>query len=157
MELLIALLIVCGALGLSVGIKCLLNKSGYVYNPADIAYVQSIFQLTMDVVDELNLKEEPQIKAIAKIVSSALLINAGLNQVILEATDGANLTENTYKMVKDVCNALDIELTPSRERIIIGLIDVGLNNLGLTPTKELDKTCLCCQLPCDCGDCEDCK
>ena len=127
MDFLIVLLV----LGLSVGCYYLVKKVIPQYNPADIAYVQSLFGISMDIIDELDLKNEPQVKMIAHIISTSL------NQVYLIGKNkdliGEELEKNTWELVKDSCEALQIEITPAREKTIQALIDIGLDTISSHP------------------------
>jgi len=123
MELLISILIVAGVLGIS-GLALYLREK-HLYNPADIAYVQSAFNLGMDIVNELNLKQEPQIRLIAQIVSDIL------NQILKVETneDEATLEANAMKTIQDALIAAKITITPEREKIVQALVDTTLNNI----------------------------
>lgn len=98
-----------------------MRKKG-VIKTEDLLFVAKLFNLSMLIIDELNLQKEDQIKQIGKIVydSIAYAITLSDNQV--------NLHEECYKYVVELCIEFGIEITKQREQIIKNLITIGLTN-----------------------------
>lgn len=87
----------------------------------ELAIVQQIFNLSTNIIDELNLKHENKILQISQIIDSGITF-----AIVL--TD-ENQKEVVKKYTIEQCKLFGIELTPQREEIINSLIDIGLDLL----------------------------
>ena len=87
----------------------------------ELAIVQQIFNLSTNIIDELNLKNENKILQISQIIDSGITF-----AIVL--TD-ENQKEVVKKYTIEQCKLFGIELTPQREEIINSLIDIGLDLL----------------------------
>ena len=160
MEFIIALLIVLGVLDSIIGFKYAKKRFGWYFNPADIAYVQSLFGLTMDIIDELDMKQEKDIKFIGGIVSSAI------NYVLVTSNTTGEVNSLTHEIIdalvwdviKNSCANLSVELNDNRIKIIQGLIDITLNKV-LVRECGCNTDCVCdCVTKQECSGCScDCK
>lgn len=90
----------------------------------DLIFSARVLGLTANIIEELRLKNEPQIKQIANIVLLALdeaikiVQSKNKEEIIQEAIDKA------YKL----CEQGNIQLTDSRKEIIKNLIQIALEN-----------------------------
>lgn len=101
-------------------ISYLLTKK-ITINKNELAIVQQIFNLSANIVDELNLKNEDKILQISQIIDSGITF-----AIVL---DDGNQKEMVKRYTVEQCELFDIELTPQREEIINSLIDIGLDLL----------------------------
>jgi hypothetical protein len=116
--------IIIFTLGISFGLGYLKKKNIIKADIDDIIFVVSLFNLSVEVVDELNLKQEPLIKKIADIVSETLEYIASIYD---ENVDKHVLA---YDYACNLALKLNIELTDNRKNIINSLIDIGINSLS---------------------------
>ena len=112
--------IVAFAVGLAIGTK-FLNTKGIISNE-QLLFVAKIFDLTIKIVDELNLKNEKQIMTIANIVYDSIEYIIAINE------EPDKMVENAYAYAVDKCMLFGIELTGNRQAILLQLITMGLNN-----------------------------
>lgn len=90
-------------------------------NKNELAIVQQIFNLSANLIDELNLKNEDKILQISQIIDSGITF-----AIVL---DDGNQKEMVKRYTVEQCKLFGIELTPQREEIINSLIDIGLDLL----------------------------
>lgn len=90
-------------------------------NKNELAIVQQIFNLSANIIDELNLKNENKILQISQIIDSGITF-----AIVL---DDGNQKEMVKRYTVEQCKLFGIELTPQREEIINSLIDIGLDLL----------------------------
>lgn len=90
-------------------------------NKNELAIVQQIFNLSANIIDELNLKNENKILQISQIIDSGITF-----AIVL---DDENQKEMVKRYTVEQCKLFGIELTPQREEIINSLIDIGLDLL----------------------------
>lgn len=101
-------------------ISYLLTKKITV-NKNELAIVQQIFNLSANLIDELNLKNEDKILQISQIIDSGITF-----AIVL---DDGNQKEMVKRYTVEQCKLFGIELTLQREEIINSLIDIGLDLL----------------------------
>ena len=101
-------------------ISYLLTKK-ITINKNELAIVQQIFNLSANLIDELNLKNEDKILQISQIIDSGITF-----AIVL---DDGNQKEMVKRYTVEQCKLFGIELTPQREEIINSLIDIGLDLL----------------------------
>ena len=106
--------------GLMAVVSYLLTKKITV-SKNELQIVQQIFNLSANIVDELNLKNEDKILQISQIIDSGITF-----AIVL---DDGNQKEMVKRYTVEQCELFDIELTPQREEIINSLIDIGLDLL----------------------------
>lgn len=95
-----------------------LKKNGKVTNE-DIQLVLSLFDITMDIVDEMNLKNETEIKLIAQIIDRSL-------NYALFISESDDIYDVAVKYAIDTLTNMNIEVTENRKDIISKLIQIGL-------------------------------
>jgi len=105
--------------GLTIGAK-FLNTRGIITNE-QLLFVAKTFDLTLKIIDELNLKKEKQLLTIANIVQDSIEYVIAINE------NPNNMVEEAYKYAVDKCIVLGIELTDNRREILLQLITAGLN------------------------------
>jgi hypothetical protein len=112
------LLIIIIVIGLSWLSKYL--KDNDIVDSEDLLFAMTILDLSMKIIDELNLKDEDKIKDIAEIVKESVdYINKSMSE---EADKEVWAIDYAYKL----CEEMDIELTDNRKEIIIQLIGLQL-------------------------------
>lgn len=104
--------------GLMAVVSYLLTKKITV-SKNELQIVQQIFNLSANLIDELNLKNENKILQISQIIDSGITF-----AVVL--TD-ENQKEMVKKYTYEQCALFGIELTESRKQLIEQLIDIGLD------------------------------
>lgn len=105
--------------GLTIGAK-LLNTRGIITNE-QLLFVAKTFDLTLKIIDELNLEKEKQLLTIANIVQDSIEYVIAINE------NPNNMVEEAYNYAVDKCIVLGIELTDNRREILLQLITAGLN------------------------------
>lgn len=88
----------------------------------DILNIVTMFNLTMDVIDELNLKNETKIKFISRIVNDTL-------SYIAENYKGNDVINAAYTYANNLAYNIGVEMNDNRVAIIHKLIDIGLKTL----------------------------
>ena len=96
-------------------------------NKNELAIVQQIFNLSTNLVDELNLKNEDKILQISQIIDSGITF-----AIVL---DDENQKEIVKKYTYEQCELFGIELTENRKQIIEQLIDIGLDLINNKDNK----------------------
>lgn len=120
--ILIIIGILAGLMGLALGIGWLRRK-GYII-PEDLYLVMKAFDLTIQVVDELNLDKEEEIKKVADLVSLSL-------HYAYEVVDSENQEPDyIFTIAKNYLDKfaeeLGLEMTSSRREIVEGLLMVAI-------------------------------
>lgn len=115
--ILIAVVFTIGILTL----KSFLTKKNIIKNE-DLLFTAKILNLTVALIDELDLPKEKLIKDIGKIVYDALAFTSARYSTKDEVI--VNAVEYAY----DLCLKFDIELTDSRRDIIRELVVFAINN-----------------------------
>jgi hypothetical protein len=87
----------------------------------DLQFAMLSIGLTMEIVDQLNLKNESEIKKITSIVLNSL----GFAIAIFKEED---ILKNAYLHARELSEDYGIEITPEREQIIKQLIDIAYKN-----------------------------
>ena len=114
MDILYALLVV----GVALGGAYVLTK--YVKpNKEDLETVKTLFNLSVAVVDELNLKHED------KILEIATIVNSSIDYAIVFSSDDVELEEVAYDYCIKVCKQLNIEMNGNRPVILKELIKIA--------------------------------
>lgn len=88
----------------------------------NLLFAIKILDLSMKVVNELNLEKEEFIADIAIIVRDSL------EYAISLYNDEQRILENAYDYAIDLCLALEIELTDNRKDIIRELVHIAFSN-----------------------------
>ncbi len=118
-SLLWALLVVAIILAATITFKILQSKGIIRFTKDDVIEFAMLFNLTMDIVDELDLKYESRIKEIGNIVASALAYAE-------KQFDDVDKEKNAVAFAFELCDKFAIELTDARKKIIEKLIHMGL-------------------------------
>lgn len=101
-----------------------LEKKNYIkISQEELEKVISLFQLSMEVVDELNLKEEPLIKKIADIVVDSLELFKD------RYTDKEEAIKEITAYVIRMCGVINIPMTEQRQKIIETFVKIGIDNI----------------------------
>jgi hypothetical protein len=87
----------------------------------DLQFTMLTIGLTIEIVDQLNLRQESEIKKITSIVLNSL----GFAIAIFKDED---VLKNAYLHAIELCEEYNIEVTPEREQIIKQLIDIAYKN-----------------------------
>lgn len=88
-------------------------------NKNELAIVQQIFNLSTNIIDELNLKSEDKILQISQIIDSGITFAIVLSD--------ENQKEIVKKYTFEQCELFGVELTENRKQLIDQLIDIGLD------------------------------
>jgi hypothetical protein len=111
--------IVCFVIGLTFLAKYLKKKN--IIDSEDLQFAMTTMGLTLQIIDELNLKQESEIKKISSIVLNSL----GFAIAIFK---DENVVENAYQHAIELCEDYGLEVTPQREMIIRQLIEIAYKN-----------------------------
>lgn len=87
-----------------------------------LLFVAKAFDLTINLIDELNLKNEKKILEIADVVNDSIEFAIAIN------TDPTTMETEAYKHAIELANVFELELTENRINIMTSLINIGLNN-----------------------------
>jgi len=101
----------------------IINKEKNWIDTDDVLFVAKVFNLSMDIIKELNLKEEEKIKLIGDIVSDTLFYA----ESIMDEIDYDEMLDLSIKYALELCEKFDIEITEERIRIITTLFEFGLD------------------------------
>lgn len=101
-----------------------MRKKGYV-NSEDLNFVASLFSITIQIIEELNLQNEDKIKEIGEVVYDSLQFAAAIMDDDMTLEEVENYAYN-YSI--EVCESLEIEMTDQRRSIIRALIELGITN-----------------------------
>ena len=101
----------------------IINKKKNWIDTDDVLFVAKVFNLSMDIIKELNLKEEEKIKLIGDIVSDTLFYA----ESIMDEIDYDEMLDLSIKYALELCEKFDIEITEERIRIITTLFEFGLD------------------------------
>lgn len=123
--ILYAILVVIGVLGFIFGIAYLRKKNIIKIDVDDLLFIATSFGLTMDIIDELDLKNESKIKQIRSILEDTM------DFVIANYTDGVDMQSVAYNYAIGLAEKIGLELTDARKVIIARLIDMGLQNIQI--------------------------
>jgi hypothetical protein len=107
-------------IGFLIGIKQLKKKG--IIDSDDVLFAVKVLDLSIAIVDELDLKNESEIKKISQIVVDALEF------AVAQLQDSENVIGETVDYCYEVCDELGIELTDSRKILIGQLVSIGLDN-----------------------------
>ena len=107
------------SMGLAFGMAYL--RKNRIIEADDIRFAVSILNLTMSIVDELNLKNESEIKEISKVV----LLSLEYGVELYSKTDKESVIKAAKTCATALCLQKNIELTPERLNIVNSLIEIG--------------------------------
>lgn len=108
-----------------------LKKKGVV-TESDIKTVADMLGLSLAILDELDLKQEPEIKKISEFVFIGL--NAAIGSYTLEG-DKDKIVVLAKNLVFELCKKQNLEVNENRKMIIEKLVELGLNNRYLEKLK----------------------
>ena len=86
----------------------------------DLETVKSLFNLSVAVIDDLNLKSEKRILEISGIINTAVDLTIAFSDSV------EDVNAEAYKYTSKLCGQMKIEITPQREAIIKSLIDIAV-------------------------------
>ena len=111
------------SVGIAFGVAYLVSylRRKNLLKQEDLMFAIKALDLTIAIVDELNLKHETEIKQISQIVIDSLEFGVSLYNTEEDVKD--NAIEYAYEL----CNSFDIELTDNRKEIIKELIEITFN------------------------------
>lgn len=118
---------ILGIIGIVIGLVYLvsyLRKNNYV-SKEDLIFVSGLLNLSLKIIDELNLEKEKQIKKISQIVVNAINFSIGLYD------DEIELVNKSYEYAIELCKQAGIEITENRKEIVRELVIIGLQNKKL--------------------------
>lgn len=120
MDIIYALLVVVVALG---GAYLLTKYTKFKKD--DLETVKTLFNLSVAVIDELNLKSEDRILEIATIV------NSSIDYAIVFSEDNVELEEVAFEYCIKVCKQLNINIDENRTSILKELIGIASKQIKL--------------------------
>ena len=100
-----------------------LRKKGYVL-PEDLSFAINVLKLSSAVIDELDLKQEKQIKAITNFI----VISLKMAEASANVTTKDQLLDLARKNCYKLCESTGIKITASRTEIIETLLDIAFTN-----------------------------
>jgi len=103
-------------LGLVFAISYLRRKN--IVNADDLKIVSNLLNLSVSIIQEMNLNKEPEILKISNII--ALSLDNTIE--IIKLRDKEKIIEQTKIFAYGLCEKNNIELTENRKEIIIQLI-----------------------------------
>ena len=120
MDIIYALLVVAVALGGAY----LLTK--YIKpKKDDLETVKTLFNLSVAVIDELNLKSED------KILEIATIVNSSIDYAIVFSGDNVELEDVAFEYCVNVCKQLNINIDGNRTVILKELIGIASKQIKL--------------------------
>lgn len=99
-------------------------------NKEDLKFATKALDLTIAIVDELNLKHEKEVKQISQIVIDSLEFGISLYNTEEDVKD--NALEYAY----DLCLSMNIGLTDERKEIMRELIEITFQNKYIDFVEE---------------------
>ena len=91
---------------------------------ADLVFAISVLNLTVEVISELKLEKEKEVRSIAEIVVDSLQFASVTENLTREET-----ISMAYDHAVDLCLSFNIELNERRKNIIMQLLIFTFNNL----------------------------
>lgn len=112
------------AVGIAFGITWLVSylRRKNLLKQEDLLFAAKVLDLSVKIINELELQREEEIKRISLVVQDSL------EYAISIFNSEIDVIENAYEYALDLCLALDIELTDNRKEIIRELITITFNN-----------------------------
>lgn len=120
------------AVGIAFGVAYLVSylRRKNLLKQEDLKFVTKALNLTMTMVDELNLKHETEVKQISQIVIDSLEFGVSLYNT------EEDVKENALEYAYELCNSFNIELTENRKDIIKELIEITFQNKYIDFVEE---------------------
>lgn len=91
----------------------------------DLETVKTLFNLSIAVIDELNLKSED------KILEIATIVNSSIDYAIVFSEDNVELEEVAFEYCVKVCKQLNINIDENRTIILKELIGIASKQIKL--------------------------
>jgi uncharacterized protein YlxP (DUF503 family) len=85
----------------------------------DLETVKTLFNLSVAVIDELNLKNED------KILEIATIVNSSIDYAIVFSEDNVELEDVAFEYCVNVCKQLNINIDGNRTSILKELIGIA--------------------------------
>jgi hypothetical protein len=120
LTILYVILIIAFVIGLSFLSKYIKSKN--IVSSDDMMFAMQVLKLSVEIVDQLNLKNEEKIKSIAQIVIDSVAY------AIENMKDSKDIQSLAVEHAYEMCNNFNIELTDERKNIINQLISLLLTN-----------------------------
>ena len=91
----------------------------------DLETVKALFNLSVAVIDELNLKNED------KILEIATIVNSSIDYAIVFSGDNVELEDVAFEYCVNVCKQLNINIDENRTTILKELIGIESKQIKL--------------------------
>lgn len=91
----------------------------------DLETVKALFNLSVAVIDELNLKNED------KILEIATIVNSSIDYAIVFSGDNVELEDVAFEYCVNVCKQLNINIDGNRTSILKELIGIASKQIKL--------------------------
>ena len=91
----------------------------------DLETVKTLFNLSIAVIDELNLKSED------KILEIATIVNSSIDYAIVFSEDNVELEDVAFEYCVKVCKQLNINIDENRTTILKELIGIASKQIKL--------------------------
>lgn len=91
----------------------------------DLETVKALFNLSVAVIDELNLKNED------KILEIATIVNSSIDYAIVFSGDNVELEDVAFEYCVNVCKQLNINIDENRTSILKELIGIASKQIKL--------------------------
>ena len=91
----------------------------------DLETVKALFNLSVAVIDELNLKNED------KILEIATIVNSSIDYAIVFSGDNVELEDVAFEYCVNVCKQLNINIDGNRTVILKELIGIASKQIKL--------------------------
>ena len=91
----------------------------------DLETVKALFNLSVAVIDELNLKNED------KILEIATIVNSSIDYAIVFSEDNVELEDVAFEYCVNVCKQLNINIDENRTTILKELIGIASKQIKL--------------------------
>ena len=91
----------------------------------DLETVKTLFNLSVAVIDELNLKNED------KILEIATIVNSSIDYAIVFSEDNVELEDVAFEYCVKVCKQLNINIDGNRTSILKELIGIASKQIKL--------------------------
>ena len=121
METLLIVLGICaGLVGITYLQKYLKSKDIQIMD--DLIFAAKVLDLTVDVIDTLELKKVKKIRLISEVIGDGLAFTVTCSE------DKYDIINSTIDYTIEVVERLDIEITPELRRIITSLVNIAYDN-----------------------------
>lgn len=116
--------IVVGVFIVAIGSKYGRDKGWFTSD--DLKFAQTLLGLSIEIIDELDLKQEAEIQKIARVVDTAL---TQMQLVLNDEATYDQMVNQTYENALKIAEEFDLEMNTQRDKIVLELVQFGVAKL----------------------------